>query len=69
MHSDGELVVDELEQKVIADIPVVIKLVQECEVISEDPVVSEMECEVICDKMVVGIVTMERWLVKSSLLN
>jgi len=53
----------------IADVPVVNKLVQECEVISEDPVVGEMECEVICDKMVVGIVTMERWLVKSSLLN
>jgi len=54
VHSDDGLVVDELEQEVIADVPVVNKLVQECEVMPEDPVVGEMECEVICNKMVVG---------------
>jgi len=69
-YSDDELVVDELDQEVIADVPVVDKLVQECEVMPEDPVVGEMECEVFCDKMVVGeVVTDGTVVVKSSLIN
>jgi len=63
VYSDDELVVDELEQEVIVDVPVVNKLVQECEVMPEDPVVGEMECEAICDKMVVGEVVTDRTVV------